>query len=204
MTVNVEFLLTWHPLLFFFGESLIKTCYRVSILATIGSGTGNIHPLSAVKCIRHKLAYKKCSWEIAVNNKTYVFLFATYKAAADIVSRISKINVHIVSHFSCNIKRMFYQNFPELLPLIFRGNAKRAKRKYFFSFTAFVLKPCFCIHYIAYDFAVFFKDKSKFGYKIGVASHFMYIIVLVSPRFINVPKCLAGKFFNCSVIFFCF
>ena len=60
------------------------------------------------------------------------------------------------------------------------------------------------IHDVTDNFPVLFKNKSKFGYKIGVISHLVYIIVLVSARFIHIPECFAGNFFNSSVIFFCF
>ena len=48
------------------------------------------------------------------------------------------------------------------------------------------------------------KHKCQFWDEVGVISHLMHIIMLVRSRLIDVPKRLTGKFFYCSVVFFCF
>lgn len=128
MTIDVEFLLARHPLLFLCWKSGVECFDCIDILTAIGGGTGDIHPFSAVKCAGNKLTDKKCRWEVTVRDKTNIFLFATNKPTADIVARIAEVNVHIITHLACNIKRMLDQHFAELQPLILRCNAKRSKR----------------------------------------------------------------------------
>ena len=99
---------------------------------------------------------------------------------------------------------MLDQNLAELLPLIFGSHAKRTKGKDLFSIAVFVLKPRLGIHYVADDLAVFFKHEGKLGDKIGMISHRVNKIMFVRAGLVNVPKCLAGEFFYCSVIFLCF
>lgn len=76
MTVNIEFFLTGHPLLFLFRESWIKCIYCVSVITTIGSGTWNIHQLSAVRDIWYKFTPEKICREITGTDKAYILLFA--------------------------------------------------------------------------------------------------------------------------------
>lgn len=92
MTVNTEFFLTRHPLLFLFRESCIKSLCCVCVFATVGGCARNIHQLSAVECIWYKFTDEKCRREIAVNNKTDIFLFATDKSSADVITGISEIS----------------------------------------------------------------------------------------------------------------
>ena len=55
MTVNVEFLLTRHPKLFLGHKARIKSFCRCHIFTAFRCRTWNIHPVSAIKRIRHKL-----------------------------------------------------------------------------------------------------------------------------------------------------
>ena len=107
MTIDIEFLLARHPLLFFGWECRIKGFDSSSVLTAIGDGGRNIHPLFAVKSARYKLADEKCCWEVAVTNKAHVLLFTAYKSTTNVVARIA-----------------------ELLPLIFGSNAKRPEGKH--------------------------------------------------------------------------
>ena len=52
MTINIEFLLARHPLLFFGWEGRVKGFDSGGVLAAVGGGGRNIHPLSAVKRAR--------------------------------------------------------------------------------------------------------------------------------------------------------
>ncbi len=129
MTVNTEFFLTRHPLLFLFRESCIKSLCCVCVLATVGDCARNIHQLSAVECIEYKFTDEKCRREIAVNNKTDIFLFATDKSSADVITGISEINVYVISYFAGNIKRMLNKQFAEFMSLILGCNAERSERR---------------------------------------------------------------------------
>ena len=99
---------------------------------------------------------------------------------------------------------MLDQHFAELLSLVFRCNAKRPKGEYLLAFTILIFKPSLRVHNVANDLAVKLKHKCKLGDKVGMRAHRMDEIMLVCARFIDVPKRLACKFFNCSVVFFCF
>ena len=101
MTIDIEFLLAWHPLLFFRWECRVERFNSGSILTAVGGGRWNVHPLSAVERIRYKLANEKRRWEVAVNHEADVLLFAAHKSTADIVARIAEIDVYIVAHLAC-------------------------------------------------------------------------------------------------------
>lgn len=90
-----------HPLLFLMWKSCVECFDRRDVLTAVGGGRWNVHPLSAVKRVRHKLANEKCRREIAVYNKADVLLFAAHETTADIVARIAEIDVYIVAHLAC-------------------------------------------------------------------------------------------------------
>ena len=119
MTVDVELLLAWHPRLILLRESCVEGFYRGSVLTAIGGSGGNIHPFLTVEYTGNKLAYEKRGWEVAIHDKADVLSFAAYKAAADVVAGVPKIDVYVVSHFACRLKGMLDQNFTEPLPLMF-------------------------------------------------------------------------------------
>ena len=125
MPIDIELLLARHPLLFFGWESRVESFDSSGIFTAIGSGGRNIHPLSAVKRARNKLTYEKCGREVSVHDEADVLLFAAHKSAANVVARISEIDVHIVAHLACHLKGMLDQNLAELLPLILGSDAKR-------------------------------------------------------------------------------
>lgn len=80
----------------------------------------------------------------------------------------------------------------------------RYTTKELFSFAVFILKPSFRVHNVANNLTIEFKHKCKVGDEVRMISHLMHIIVLICTRFMDVPKRLTGKFFYCSVVFFCF
>ena len=123
MTIDIELLLAWHPLLFLGWESRVECFDRRDVLTAVGGGGRNVHPLFTVECIRHKLSYKQSSREVSVHDETDVLPFAAYETTADVVARIAEIDVHIVAHFACYLKGMLDQHLAELLPLIFGSNA---------------------------------------------------------------------------------
>ena len=97
---------------------------------------------------------------------------------------------------------MLDQHFAQFLPLIFRRNAKRTEGKDLLAVSFLVLKPRLRVHDVAHDFAVLLKHKSKLGNEIGVISHHVYKVVLVSTGLVDVPKRLTGQFFYGSVVLF--
>ena len=202
MTIDIELLLARHPLLFFRWECRVKGFNSSGVFTAVGGGGGNIYPLSAVKCIRHKLTYEKCGREVPVHDEADVFLFTAHETTADIVARIAEIDVYIVTHFACYLKGMLDQYLAELLPLIFGCNAKRSEGEYLLTFAVLVLKPRLCVHNVADDLAVKLKHECKLGNKVGMMSHHVNVIMFVRARLVDVPKRLAGKLFNCSVVFF--
>ena len=64
MTINVEFLLARHPLLFLWRKSCIKCLDRGNVLTAVCGGGGDIHPLFAVQHVRNKLANEKRRREV--------------------------------------------------------------------------------------------------------------------------------------------
>ena len=104
MTIDIELFLAWHPLFLFRWESGVKGFDSICVLTAVGGGGGNIHPLFAVKHSGNKLCHKQSCGEVAGGDKADVLLFAAYETAADVVSGIAEINVHIVSHPSCYFK----------------------------------------------------------------------------------------------------
>lgn len=158
MTIDVEFLLARHPLLFLGRKSRIKCLNSSCILTAIGGSRRNKHPLFAVKHVWNKLANEQCRWEVAVHNKTYVLLFAAHEAATDVVARIAEDDVHVISHLSRHLKGMLNQNLAQLLPLIFRHNAKRSKGEYLLALTVLVLKPRLRVHDVANDISAHIED----------------------------------------------
>ena len=55
MAVDIKFLLARHSLLFLGRECGVKCLNSGGVIATVGSGGGDIHPLSAVKLLYHKI-----------------------------------------------------------------------------------------------------------------------------------------------------
>ena len=53
MTIDIEFLLARHPLLFFGWECRVKGFDSGNVLAVVGGGRRNIHPLFAVQ-LKHE------------------------------------------------------------------------------------------------------------------------------------------------------
>ena len=104
MTIDVELLLARHPFLFLRWKCSIEGFYCGGVLAAIGGGTGNVHPLSAVQRAGDKLADKKRCGEVAVHHKADILLFAADKPTADIVARIAEIDVHVITHLASNFK----------------------------------------------------------------------------------------------------
>ena len=104
MTIDIELLLAWHPLLLLWRKCCVKSFDGSSVLTAVGGGRWNVHPLSSVKRVRHKLANEKCRREVAVYDEADVLLFAAYETTADIVAWIAEIDVHIVAHLACNLK----------------------------------------------------------------------------------------------------
>ena len=155
MTIDIELLLAWHPLLVLGRECRIKCLDRGGVLTAVGGGGGNIHPLPAVKRVRHKLCNEQGGREVSVHHKAHILLFAAHKSTADIVARIAEIDVHIVAHLACHLKGMLDQELAELLSLIFWSNAKRPEGKYLLPVTVLVLKPSLRVHNVADDLAVF-------------------------------------------------
>ena len=96
MTIDVELFLARHPFLFLRWECSLEGFHGGGVLAAIGSGTGNVHPLSAVQRAGHKLTDKNRRGEIAVHHKADILLFAAHKPTADIVARIAEVYVHII------------------------------------------------------------------------------------------------------------
>ena len=195
MTIDIELLLAGHPFLFLGWEGGIKGFHCCGILAAIGGGTGNVHPLSAVQRTGHKLTNEKRCGEVAVHHKADILLFAADKATADIVARIAEIDVHIITHLACNFKGMLDQYFAEFLPLVFGCNTKRPKREDLFPVAIFVLKPGLCVHDVSDDLASQLQHKRKLWDEIRVRTHLMHIIMLIRTGLIDVPKCLTGQFF---------
>ena len=127
MTVDVEFLLAGHPFLFLAWKCSIEGFHGGGILAAIRRGAGDVHPVFAFQRTGNQLCHQQRSGEIAGNDKADILLFAADKSAADIVARISKIDVHIVAHLASYPEGMLDQDLAKLLPLIFRRNTQRAE-----------------------------------------------------------------------------
>ena len=106
MTIDIEFLLARHPLLFFWWECRVKGFDSGGVLAAVGGGGRNVHPLSAVKRARNKFRNEQGGGEVTVHNKANVLLFAAHKSTADVVAGIPKIDVHIVTHLARDLKGM--------------------------------------------------------------------------------------------------
>jgi len=151
MAIDIEFLLARHPFLFLGWKCSVEGFHGGGVLAAIGGGTGNVHPLSAVKCAGNKLTDKKRRGEVAVHHKADILLFAADKATADVVARIAKVDVHIITHFASNRKGMLDQHFAELLSLVFGGNTQRPEGENFLAFSILVLEPCLRVHNVADD-----------------------------------------------------
>ena len=100
MTIDIELFLTWHPFLFLGWECSVEGFHSGGVLAAIGGGTRNVHPLSAVQRAGNKLTNEKRCGEVAVHHKADILLFAADKPTADIVARIAKVDVHIISHLA--------------------------------------------------------------------------------------------------------
>ena len=78
MTINIEFLLARHPLLFFGWECRVKGFDSGGVLAAVGGGGRNVHPLSAFKSVRNKLCYKQTVGKLPSTTKlTFFFLQLT-------------------------------------------------------------------------------------------------------------------------------
>ena len=204
MTVDIELLLARHPPFFFRREGGVEGFDGGGVLAAVGGGRRDIHPLSAVKSAGNKLADEERRREVAVRDKADVLLFTADEAAADVISGIAEKDVYVIAHFSGNLKGVLDQQLAELLPLILGSHAKRPEGKYLFALTVLILKPRFRVHNVADDSAVLFKHECKLGNEVGMISHRMHEIMLVRARLIDVPERLAGEFFYCSVVFFCF
>ena len=110
MAIDIELLLTRHPLLFFWWKRCVKGFDSSGILTAVGGSGGNIHPLLAVKRTRNKLANEQGGREVAVYNKADVLPFAANEATADLVARIAEIDVHVVAHLACYLKGMLDQH----------------------------------------------------------------------------------------------
>ena len=193
MTIDVEFLLARHPLLFLWWKCRIEGFHGGNVLAAIRGSGRNIHPFFAVQHVWNKLTNKECRWEVAFTNKAHVLLFAAHKSTADVVPRIAEVDIHVVAHLACNLKGMLDQKFSKLLPLVFRRNTKRSEREDLLALTLLILKPSLCVHDVADNLAVFLKHECQLGNEIGVASHRVYEVVLVRTGFVDVPKCLRPK-----------
>ena len=159
MTIDIELLLAWHPLLFLWWESCVECLGCGGILTAIGGGTGDIHPFFAVKRTGNKFTDKKCCWEVTVHYKTYILLFTAHEPTADIVTRLAEVNVDIIAHLASYLKGMLNQHFAELLPLILRCNAKRSEGEYLLALTILIFKPSPRVHNVADNLAVKFKHK---------------------------------------------
>ena len=175
-----------------------------NVLTAIGGSGGDIHPLFAVQHVWNKLENEKRRWEVTIHHKAHVLLFAAHKPTAHVVARIAEVNIHVVAYLACNLEGMLDQKLAELLPLIFGNNAKRTEGKYLLAVSDLIFKPCLRVHDVADDLAVLLEHKGKLRYEIGMISHHVYEVVLVSARLIDVPKRLTGQFFNYSVVFFGF
>ena len=127
MPIDVEFLLAGHPLFFLVWESYIKGFHGSCILAAIRSGAGDVHPVLAFQRAGNQFGHQQGSGEITGNHKADIFLFAADKSAADIVARITEVDVHIITHLASYRKGMLDQDLAKLLPLIFRRNTQRAE-----------------------------------------------------------------------------
>ena len=77
MTIDVELFLARHPFLFLRWKCSIEGFHGGGVLAAIGGGRRDIHPLSAVKCAGDKLTDKKRRWEVAVHHKADILLFCS-------------------------------------------------------------------------------------------------------------------------------
>ena len=106
MAIDIELLLTWHPLLFLRREGCIKGFNCRKILAAISSGGGNIHPLFSVKNVWHKLTDKQGGGKVAIRNKADVLFLAADKSAADVVSGIAEVDIDVIAHLARRIKGM--------------------------------------------------------------------------------------------------
>ena len=104
MTIDVEFLLARHPFLFLWRESSVEGFHSGGVLAAIGGGRRDIHPLSAVQRTGDKLADKKRCGEVAVYHKADILLFAADKATAGMgvppFQRRNAKRLNLVRHFS--------------------------------------------------------------------------------------------------------
>ena len=82
MTIDIELLLAWHPLLLLWRKCCVKCLDSSSVPTAVGGGRWNVHPLSAVERIRYKLANEKRRWEVSVYDEADVLLFAAHETSA--------------------------------------------------------------------------------------------------------------------------
>ena len=120
MAVNIEFLLTGHPSLLLRREGGIKGLYCGGVIAAIGGGAGDIHPVLSGKRTGDQFRNQKRCRIVTGDNETDILLFAADKAPADIISGVSEIDVYIVTHLFRSFKGMLDEDLTIFLPLVFR------------------------------------------------------------------------------------
>ena len=204
MAIDIKLLLAWHPFLFLFGEGGVKGGDRLGIVTAIGGGAGDIRPLFALQCIGDKLGDQQSRWEIALSYKADDLLFKAYEASGYVVTRITEVDIYVVSHFTRYCEGVLYQYFPQLLSLVLRRNAERAEGQYLLTLAVFLLKPSLGIHDIAHYLAVQFQNEGKLGNEVGMASHSVYEIMLVCARLVDVPERLSGQLLHRAIVLFGF
>lgn len=102
---------------------LQQMCLRNSLLQLMECTS-----LFTIKYAGDKFTNQKCSREVSDNHEAYIFIFTAHETTTYIISRVTKVDVYIITNFSCYFKGMLNQKFTEFLSLIFRCNTEWSER----------------------------------------------------------------------------
>ena len=125
---------------------------------------------------------------------------AILKAGSNIVFRISENHDGVISQFLCPFEGIKLQLFPVAFALGIRMNAQRTECQYILFVPVGINQLTPGVHDIADDFPVFFQNKVKFRYKIGVLPQSMRQIVFTAARNVDVPKRSLCQLLHCAEV----
>ena len=129
---------------------------------------------------------------------------AILKAGSNIIFRISENHDGIISQSLRPFEGRKLQLFPVAFALGIRMNAQRTECQYILFVPVGINQLTPGVHDIADDFPVFFQNKVKFRYKIGVLPQSMRQIVFTAARNVDVPKRFLRQLLHCAEVPFFF
>lgn len=203
MTVDVKFLLTWLPSLFFGRKELVELLdCRGIVAAGVGIALA-VEPFSAVEYAFFQFFHEQSGRKNAVIEANAVLL-AAFVAACDVVIGISEVYNDVVAQIESELKSMFQECLTAAFALKFGQYAYRTHREYGLFAALFVDEFAFAVHNAADYSAVKFGDVVEFGDKVLVAAHHMDKVMLRAARNTEVPESFAGEIFDFAVIVWVF